>query len=286
LTEGVLASGMWLDGVVLALVPVLQLSPETVSANADLLVFFVVGLLAGAHCLGMCGPLVSVYAERVAEKSPADSQERLTPFAVRQHLLFNLGRAAGYAAVGAVLGLLGATLFASVAEVSRLGDGVRGVLGLAVGLFILAAGVGYLRGGAGGLHDRTPTALSNVFGRIAGTLNAHVDRLAGSPGIVGLGLVHAALPCPIIYPGYLYAFAIGDPLRGGLSMAALGLGTIPTLFAYGTMIGSLSPGRRETLHRALGAAFVVLAYVPLSHGLILLGVDVPHLPLPFYQPLA
>jgi hypothetical protein len=36
----------------------------------------------------------------------------------------------------------------------------------------------------------------------------------------------------------------------------------------------------------LGGAFVLMAYIPLSHGLILLGVDVPHLPVPYYQPLA
>lgn len=268
-----------------AQVAVLQLSPSTVSANADLLVFFVVGLLAGAHCLGMCGPLVSVYADRVAAKTTG-SRDRLTPFAVRQHALFNLGRTLGYAAVGALLGLVGATLFSSVSAVSRFGDGVRGVFGVVVGLFIFAAGVGYLRGGAGGIPERTPDVLAGLFGRLSSMLTSRVDRLAGSPAIVSLGLVHAALPCPIIYPGYLYAFSIGDPLRGGLSMAALGVGTMPTLFAYGTMLGSLSAGRRQTLHRALGAAFVVLAYLPLSMGLNLLGVSVPMVPVPFYQPLA
>ncbi|MFB6312022.1 MAG: sulfite exporter TauE/SafE family protein, partial [Salinirussus sp.] len=183
----------------------LQLSPETVAANADLVAFFVVGLLAGAHCLGMCGPLVSVYAERVASHS-SGSNERLTPFAVRQHALFNLGRTLGYATVGAFFGLLGATLFTSVAEVSHLGDGLRGVAGLLVGVFIFAAGLGYLTRGAGGLPDHTPAMLSRLFGRVSGMLTHRVDRLAGSSAIVGLGMVHAVLPCPIIYPGYLYAF--------------------------------------------------------------------------------
>jgi len=44
---------MW---VTVVIGPELQLSPEAVSANADLAVFFVVGLLAGAHSLGICGP--------------------------------------------------------------------------------------------------------------------------------------------------------------------------------------------------------------------------------------
>jgi len=28
-----------------------------------------------------------------------------------------------------------------------------------------------------------------------------------------------------------------------------------------------------------------MGYFPLSHGLAILGVDVPHMPLPIYQPL-
>ncbi|MHB9288054.1 sulfite exporter TauE/SafE family protein [Halobacteriales archaeon Cl-PHB] len=265
---------------------VVAVSAGTVTANADLLVFLVVGLLAGAHCLGMCGPLVSVYADRVAQQSDARRDDTLTLFEVRQHLLFNFGRTLGYAAVGALFGLLGGAVFTSVDGVAPLGDGVRGVTGVLVGLFILAAGVSYLFRGT---HDSVPANLpgvSRLFGAVSQTLTRHVDRIAGSPRIVGLGTIHAVLPCPIIYPAYLYAFAIGDPLRGGLSLAVLGLGTIPTLLAYGTMIGTLSVRKRVTLHRGLGAAFLVLGYLPLSHGLMLLGIHLPHVPVPYYQPLA
>lgn len=263
----------------------LHLAPETVSANADLLVFFVVGVLAGAHCLGMCGPLVSVYADRLASRKDAH-RNTLTLFEVRQHFLFNVGRTAGYAVAGVVFGLLGATLFSSIDQISTVGSGVRATMGIGVGLLILGAGLGYLFRGTGGAHSLSIPYVSMLFRRISAVLTGHVDRLASSTGILALGGVHAALPCPIIYPAYLYAFAIGDPVRGGLSLAALGLGTLPTLFAYGTMLGTLSAGHRASLHRLLGAAFVLLAYVPLSHGLVLLGIQVPHLDIPYYQPLA
>ena len=94
------------------------------------------------------------------------------------------------------------------------------------------------------------------------------------------------MPCPIIYPAYLYAFALGDPVRGALSLAVLGLGTIPTLFVYGTALGSLSTSSRVRLHRLLGVAFIVLGYIPIQHGLMLaFGIHLPHPPIPFYQPL-
>jgi len=62
---------------------------------------------------------------------------------------------------------------------------------------------------------------------------------------------------------------------------------VPTLLAYGTAIGSVAPRIRVGLHRAPGVAFVLMAVLPLSHGLGLLGVDLP-IPVPdvpIYRPL-
>lgn len=255
------------------------------AGDVDLLLFLIVGALAGAHCLGMCGPLVSTYADRITAGRD-DRRERMTLFDVRQHALFNLGRTAGYAAVGGILGLAGSLVVGTTATIDPIATAVRGGVGVAVGLFIVAAGLGYL------LRGTTATAtlsglpgLGHVFGRLTGLLTAKIDRLAGSPGIVGLGTVHALLPCPILYPAYLYAFAIGDPVRGALALGLLGLGTIPTLLAYGLAFGSLSVGHRRQLHRAMGVAFLALGYLPLAHGLMLFGVDLPYPDVPFYQPL-
>jgi hypothetical protein len=38
------------------------------------------------------------------------------------------------------------------------------------------------------------------------------------------------------------------------------------------------------MHRALGLAFLALAYVPLSHGLMQFGVQLPHAGLPVPWP--
>jgi sulfite exporter TauE/SafE len=267
-------------------VGVLALVGEGLSGNVDLLLFLVVGALGGAHCLGMCGPLVATYADRVTAQRPAGARERVTLFDVRQHGLFNLGRTVGYVAVGALLGLVGSVVVGTAAAVTPVAATVRGVVGVVVGLFIVAAGLGYLARGTGSAGALTDAPLvGGAFRRVSGFLTARVDRLAGSAGIVGLGTVHALLPCPILYPAYLYAFAVGDPVRGALALGALGVGTIPTLLAYGLAVGSLSVGHRRVLHRAMGAAFLLLGYLPLAHGLMLLGVGLPYPNVPFYQPL-
>ncbi len=251
--------------------------------RVNLLVLFVVGLLAGAHCLGMCGPLVTTYADRIGAASGKRRDDTLTGYEVRQHALFNLGRTASYAVIGGLFGLLGAFTIASSEAVAAVGDTVRGATGILVGIAIVASGLYYVRGRTAVPGHDLPF-VGTLFRRLSELLSSRVDRLATSPGIVALGAVHGFMPCPIIYPAYLYAFALGSPTRGALSLAVLGLGTIPTLFAYGTVLNSITPGTRVRLHRGLGAAFIVLGYIPLSHGLMLYGIHLPHLPLPF-QPL-
>ncbi|MDY7082466.1 MAG: sulfite exporter TauE/SafE family protein, partial [Halobacteria archaeon] len=88
----------------------------------------------------MCGPLVTMYSDRMAK-----NRERGE---IQQHILFNLGRTASYAVIGATMGLLGAFVFeAATLSWSWVGNGIRGVVGIVVGGFILASGVRYLVGG-------------------------------------------------------------------------------------------------------------------------------------------
>jgi len=237
----------------------------------SLLSFAAIGLLGGAHCLGMCGPLVTMYDGRLDDGTPR----------VRQHALFNLGRTAGYATVGALLGLLGGAAFDAAAFVA-LADPVRGVAGVLVGVAILLIGVGYVAGGTGGALAHLPDG--GLFARATGLLAGRVDGWVQGPRIAGLGVLHAALPCPILYPAYLYALVRGSPTWGALSLAVVGLGTFPAMFLSGVALGSLSPESRVRIHRVLGVAFVLLALAPLGMGLGLLGVPVPHPSLPVFRP--
>lgn len=253
---------------------------DVASAQFDAVVFLLIGLLGSAHCLGMCGPLVNVYADELRTESG-----HLTVTHVRQHTLFNLGRAGAYALLGATFAFVGRTFFSAFDPLVVVSTGVRAASGVVVGALIMATGAYYLLGKSAALHRLTPSVLSSLFGRVTGTITGRVESLARGPGIVALGGLHGLLPCPLTYPAYLYAFALGDPLRAALLLGLLGLGSMPSLFVYGTFMQSLSVSRRAQLHRVLGVAFVALGYVPLSHGLMLVGVSLPHPAIPYYQPL-
>jgi Uncharacterized conserved protein len=259
--------------------------------GVDVLLFLAIGLLGGAHCIGMCGPLVTTYSARMnsdggrtdggthGAAARSGRGGHLTTYEVRQHALFNLGRTASYTLIGAALGAVGGAVLVTTAAVTGAAGTIRGVVGLGVGAAVMAVGIRYVLGGAtGGVH------LPGLQ-RVTGWLTSHVDRLANGPGIVALGAVHGLLPCPILYPAYLYAFAGGSALNGGIALAALGIGTMPAVFLYGTLIGSVDAVHRRRVHRLLGVAFLVLGYVLFAHGLMAVGVHVPHPRLPFWNPL-
>jgi sulfite exporter TauE/SafE len=247
------------------------LGPEA----GSLALFAVVGVLGGAHCLGMCGPLVTMYAREM-------DGDRVDFHQIHQHLVFNLGRTASYALIGGLMGLLGATVY-DAADIANVANGIRGVAGVVVGGFILLVGVRYLLGETAGHLDAVPGA-DRLFRAMSGRLAQPSGTWVDGPRIGLLGAVHGLLPCPILYPAFLYVLARGDPVFGVLALGVLGLGTLPTLFAYGTVIGSVSATSRQRLHRVLGAAFVVMGLIPLFMGLRLVGLPAPSLPVPFYQP--
>ncbi|WP_281193368.1 sulfite exporter TauE/SafE family protein [Halorubrum sp. F4] len=246
----------------------------------SLAVFLLIGLLGGAHCLGMCGPLVTTYADRMREGGRRDDD--LTVRQVRQHALFNVGRTAIYAVLGGLFGRAGGLAFVTGRTVTTLADDVHALTGILVGGVIIALGVRYALRLE--LHSFPVPGVDHLSGIVAGRIVPRVDTWVGDWRILGLGAAHGLLPCPLLYPAFLYAFVQGSAAGGVVALGTLGIGTIPAMFLFGTVFQSVSVETRTRLHRVLGVAFVVLGYVPLQHGLVTLGVPLPHPPIPYYTP--
>lgn len=257
---------------------------SAIGGGYDLLVFVSIGLLGGAHCIGMCGPLVTTYAERM--ETDGDWEGALTAYEVRQHALFNLGRTVGYALLGFLFGLLGALLYETV-DLAGVITPVQGGIGVLVGGLIVVMGATRLAGYRQGAAETVVSnaGLGSLFARSYALISTRIDRWVNGVGIVGLGALHGLLPCMLLYPAFLYVFAQGSPVYGLLALGALGLGTVPTVFVYGTLIQSVSARRRRVVHRGLGVLFVALGYVLLAMGFMRFGIALPMPDIPFYQPL-
>jgi len=176
---------------------------------------FIVGLLGGGHCVGMCGGIVS------AVTLSLPGQRSKTPFL----LAYNAGRIASYGLAGVLAGLVGASGFFldHVLPVERLLYGLASLMLVVLGLYLAGLWQGVL------VLER----LGGVIWKRVQPLTKLLLPLRSAPQALVLGLVMGWLPCGLVYSVLVAALATGSALRGGLLMLAFGLGTLPTLLAMG-----------------------------------------------------
>lgn len=213
---------------------------------------FLFGLMGSIHCAGMCGPLVGLYANQIKGEP--------IWLNLRQHFLYNLGRLLMYSNLGVVLG--GAGFLVGLLPWSG------GMLGILIGLFIAAIGLSLL--GAGAASRLINQVMAQLTQSLAIGWTWH-GRLARSSGITMLGALHGLLPCPLLYVMFTSAVAMQDPLRGGVLLFGFGLGTIPMMWAMGTLAGRVRLPRRLGLQRFYGLVVTAWGGVLFFHGVKALG---------------
>lgn len=186
----------------------------------SLLPLFLVGLLGGTHCAGMCGGIVT-----------ALSFNRRGSWA--RPLAYNAGRISSYVLAGGLVGALGqgGLLMGRFLPVQQS-------LYLAANLMLLALGL-YLAG-VSGVVTRFERAGTVVWRRLQplsqGLLPA--DTL---PKTFLLGALWGWIPCGLVYTALLTALASGSAATGALLMLAFGLGTLPNLLALSFFLDRLKP---------------------------------------------
>lgn len=182
------------------------------------------GLISTPHCLGMCGPIAA------AAGRPAGGT-----------IAWTFGRILTYAALGALAG--------SLAGVLGRWNVVAGVL---AALVVLAAS-----GSLAGLWHLPALIPASLAKR------AHGVRGAGLGGSLLLGVITGLLPCGVVWGGVALAASAGGGLAGAVTMASLGLGTLPAFAVVG-----------EALRRWLGGSLTarrIAAVVVLLTGWGMIG---------------
>lgn len=176
---------------------------------------FLVGLLGGVHCLGMCGSIVGIFTAQVPKDQPR------WPF----HLAYSGGRIASYALAGALVGAVGQAglLLRDVLPVQHLLFALSSIMLIVLGF--------YLSGGWGAV--RRLEQLGAGLWKILQPYTAKLLPVNTLPRALGLGALWGWLPCGLVYSVLLTALASGSASQGALMMLAFGLGTLPNLLAIG-----------------------------------------------------
>ena len=206
-------------------------------SDTALISAFVVGLLGGVHCAGMCGGIVGALSLGIQS-----GRQLPVLFA------YNLGRIASYTLAGAVMGALG-FFFSGLLSVQM----AQRVLLTFAGVFLILMGF-YLAGWSAAL-SRVERAGGVIWRRIEplgrGLLPVRTVRQA-----LALGMLWGWLPCGLVYSELVWTVSSGGALQGASLMLAFGLGTLPNLLLMGVAANQLNRWTRRPLVRQLAGALV------------------------------
>lgn len=178
---------------------------------------FLIGLLGGTHCIGMCGGIVGA----LTVHTPGSRQWPI-------HLAYNLGRISSYALAGAALGAVGnaGLLLNDALPVQMTLYVLANLMLVALGLYLVGVpqGLTFLERGG-----------QRVWARIQPLTRRFLPATSVSRALP-LGMLWGFLPCGMVYSVLTTALLTGNSLRGAGLMLAFGLGTLPNLLLAGFLL--------------------------------------------------
>lgn len=202
---------------------------------------FLVGLITGIHCIGMCGGLM---LSAMTQENP------VLATSLKPATLYNAGRVLSYTLVGALLGGLGSIIAFSIqAKIAIMI--ISAILMVLIGLNM--AGITILRG---------------LMLHIPASWRLKVKNC----GPLSFGLVTGLFPCGPLQMLQLFALSTGSAFAGGMSMFVFSLGTIPAMLSIGLLSGVMQQGYAQPLMRLNGVLIIVLGFLLANRGLSQLGI--------------
>lgn len=176
---------------------------------------FLIGLVGGVHCVGMCGGIVGALTLQTPRRQRAWDL----------HLAYSAGRIASYAAAGAVMGMIGGAglIFSRILPMQML-------------LYVLAnlvlVGLGLYLAGLGNQLARLESLGAWLWRRVQ-PYSARVLPADTVAKAFVLGTLWGWLPCGLVYSLLAVALVSGGAASGATVMLAFGLGTLPNLLLAG-----------------------------------------------------
>jgi len=210
-----------------------RFSMPQITENMGYGLLFLLGLLTGFHCIGMCGGFMLSYKATV-----------------RNHAAYGISKTLSYTVIGAFFGLIGSVL--------AFTPTMRGIAGILAGLFLLLFGlrqlnVPFLRG----FYIRAPK------------LGAH----SSGKGPVAIGLLNGLMiACGPLQALYIMAAGTGSMVEGAKLMLVFALGTLPVMMGFGLVTAKVT-GLSSKIGKVSGTIVLILGLLMIKNGLALTGVS-------------
>ncbi len=214
---------------------------------------FMIGIIASlSTCMAVVGGLLLSMSATFAKEGSR----------VKPQVLFHIGRIVSFFILGGVVGALGSAF--------ALGATATFILGLIIGLVMLALGINLL--------DVFPWAKSFqpsmpkfIARRAHGVTNLNHTL---TPLLVGIATFF--LPCGFTQSMQIYTLGTGSFLKGGLTMLAFALGTLPVLAIISFSSVNINKSKHAgVFFKTAGLIVILFAAFNIINSLAAVGIIAP-----------
>lgn len=212
---------------------------------------FIIGILAGFHCIGMCGSLVITYSATMNKNLLSSKTKKLG------HLSYNLGRLISYSIIGGILGGIG-SFFGINPTFTGIVTIIAGILMVFMGISLFTNFKIFQK-----LQLRMPRSIVKCL------FNQNKSKKSKGPFIIGL--LNGFMPCGPLQAMQIYALASGSFWTGMLSMALFAAGTIPIMFVFGNLVSKIKGSQINKLIKYSGLIVIMLGVIMFNRGLTNFG---------------
>lgn len=201
---------------------------------------FLIGLLGGVHCIGMCGGIVGALSVSL----PGSPQRPDW----RRQFAYNAGRIACYVLLGTLVGLIGSAsmLFNRILPVQLALYVVANLMLVAMGIYLMGFTQVLARVEQGG----------QLLWRRVQPFTRSFMPVRSWPQALPAGFLWGFVPCGMTYSVLSLALVSGSAARGGLLMLAFGAGTLPNLLLAGILLARYRDFVRRRAFRSIAGLLV------------------------------
>ncbi len=230
-------------GVFIALSKTGLASYLAIGSNSSLFAFLAFGVLAGlSSCAALVGGLVLSLSKQWLEQY---SKEAPLSAKIKPHFLFNFGRLASFALLGALLGLLG--------EKFRISASVTSVLTIAVSAVMIILAMQML--GIKSFNRFRLAVPKKISSKIVNS-----TKKSGRFYPFFIGFMTFLLPCGFTLAAEGAAMLSGNPFQGALIMFYFTLGTMIPLMGIGISSVKLAGNSAHSSETFLKAAGLIIVF--------------------------
>lgn len=215
-----------------------------------LIIAFNLGLFSTAHCVGMCGGILTAMMFATPQ---ADQQTKLDVF--KRSLAYNLGRISSYSIAGLLAGLLGAQIVGLSQSVNAhvILQSIAAFVLIALALEIL-----------GLLPFRKFTeSIGMKLWKYIQPLGKRFYPINSFGSAILFGMLWGWLPCGLVYSALLLSLSAGAPAEGMMTMLFFGLGTLPGMLTAGYFADYLKQLKTNVRLRWITAILMILIAISL-----------------------